>query len=133
MGVWCGTDASENVGDWGQANNAIRSHAGAGGMVIRANSNNTTAQAMSPLTAFGHTLWTRSDAVNFESFKNGVSVGVLASASTSITNNNTSVCFVGSGFSTKRIAAVHAGASLTATQIVAFYQALSSYMTAVGA
>jgi len=132
MGVWCGTDATEIVGDVGATLNVIRAHNGAATCYLRANSG-AVQPTISPATAVGHTLWSRDNSDSIEAYKNGVSLGTQALVSTSISSAAFGVCYAGTGFSTKRIQAAHVGAALTAAQIAALYAALAIYMAALGA
>lgn len=133
FGVWCGTDATENVGDWGATNNNIRSHAGATTMSTRANDGTSTTSTISPATAVGLSAWSRNNSSDYITYKNGVALATIAVASVAISNATTTICFVGGGFSTKRVQLAKAGAALTAAQHLAEYNAFNSYMTAIGA
>jgi hypothetical protein len=86
----------------------------------------------------GHIISNRTDSANRKGFRNGVSLGSLAEATNAVP---TAAIFVGAysdngtpgGFGTWQIAASSIGASLSDAEALAFYNALQTYMTAVGA
>lgn len=77
---------------------------------------------------------TRSDASNMGLFKNGVSLGSGTAASQAVVSANFNIGHASStGYSSAQVAAAFAGSNLSSAKHLAFYNALSTYMTAVGA
>lgn len=133
LGVWCGTDVTEAGSDIGTAGNGfIRAHVGAATGTVRANDGTSTSVGFGT-TAIGHSLWSRGDAASYVTYKNGAATNNVAVAATAVTSAAIGVGFASSSFGTKRIAAGHLGASLTAQQVFDLYTALAAYMVGVGA
>ena len=142
LGVWVGTDVSSSAQlDVGLYNRlAICSRSTT---TLRYFSNRTGANlpTLPVATSVGHSMWSRS--VNTESvpYKNGVSLGAQAGNTTSIVGQELYICAVNATdgtdaptfFSTRRIQATHWGSNLTSGEVTTLYNALSTYMTAIGA
>jgi hypothetical protein len=134
MGAWVGTNVAENVSDFGNTTAFIRSRSAASSGVIRANdATSTTISIAVGATSVGHSLWSRSLSTSYDTYKNGAFITSPVVTTTTITNAQLTVCFVGALFSTKRVQAAHVGGALTTTQVASYYSALAAYMTAVGA
>lgn len=81
----------------------------------------------------GHFLLNRSASNSIEAYRNGASLGTNSKASTGLPNSNIMIGKAVSNLSTRQFAAGHIGQSLNSTEAAAFYNALQTYMTAVGA
>jgi hypothetical protein len=84
-------------------------------------------------TSVGHLVTSRLSSADFVQYKNGTSLATITNASTGIAPNI--LCFLrqGSTYSAHQIAVGHVGAGLTAIEEAALYNALLTYMQAVGA
>jgi len=96
--------------------------------------NDLTALTVTGVTdASGHTVVNRSGATARQVFKNGVQVFSDSVASSGLTNSSTHVGRMSTTYTDRQIAAAHTGGSLTAGEADALYDALYTYMSAVGA
>jgi hypothetical protein len=82
----------------------------------------------------GHWVINRSGASALELYRNASSIATGTTASIALVNENLYIC-KGAGDVSQgdRIAAAHVGASLTSGNMTDLYDALETYMTAVGA
>lgn len=128
MGVMCVVDTTNTNGDIGSTTNSIRAHLAGDIIRTRANDGVTTDTALSPATARGHSMWSRSDAAGYTLTKNGVDIATPATASTSITSG--AIIVAGSS----RVCSVaHFGTAMTAAQRSACAAAIIAFSTSVGA
>lgn len=109
------------------------------GAVARLN-HGTTGNLQGAVTnGSGHTLATRSASNAEDLYKNGASINTQGTASAAPANTSVLVLarnLVGTGaenFSADQIAAASIGSNLSAGEITAFYNALNTYLQAVGA
>ena len=78
--------------------------------------------------------WSRTGATATQPYKNGVAQGAVdATASTTIPAGQANLLRTNSVFSSAEIAVAAAGAGMDATENLALYNALQTYMTAIGA
>lgn len=105
-----------------------------GNAYYRCNDNNE-AGGLSSTGSTGLFLANRSGATAREGYRNGVSGGAIgAVASKAVLNFNFALLQGGTGaFSTDQIAMASIGSTLSATQALAFYNAVNTYLQAVGA
>lgn len=83
-------------------------------------------------TGAGHMMWNRTGSEAFASYYNGAIAVNGGTASAAIGSDTMRICgLAGVGYSTATVAAVHWGASLTATQAAAVSAALATYLAAV--
>lgn len=132
MGIWIGTDVTENVSDFGNPQALIRTHNGATTFSTRLNDATTTNNS-SIATAVGFTSTSRAASGSYTPYKNGVAFADVSVVSTSVQSQAITMCFVGATFATKRAQSGYVGVAMTPTQMASLYSAESTYMTAVGA
>lgn len=138
LGVWNGLDIAGGF-DLGATN--ARLGASTTTLSWRANQ---ASNATSATTAggIGHSMWCRTGASAADLYRNAVAVGSTAIASAApanaellllANNSSTTGTITPASFCTRRIQAAHWGSQLTAGEVTALYNALATYMTAVGA
>lgn len=142
MGAWIGTNVTASGQyDCGNAYSNILSRTTASAYGGSANTNSFS-QATGISTSIGHTLWNRTASTSGGYYRNGSLSTAFSTTTVALRNapilvgcvNNSSTGTVTpSGYSTRRVQAVHCGAQLTATQIADVYAAINTYMTAIGA
>jgi hypothetical protein len=93
----------------------------------------TTAPLISVSTSIGHTVVNRSGATARQYYRDGSLVGSDATAATALPTAQIALLRSFSAFDTRKIAAAHLGASLTAGETAALTSALQSYLQSVGA
>lgn len=138
-GIWSLTNnAGAGVADFGGTDLSLNTRDASNNFATRDAS--TTADSSGAVTtANGHLLITRSAAASYDKYKNAALLtnqvrtsGAFSSqALFGLARNNGSGS--GTAFSTRQLAAMHVGAALTPTRITALYNALNSYLSAVGA
>lgn len=135
LGVWCRNNISGSGIDLGATNHQINAN-NSGNLSARnmAGTSNTVASG----TSVGHSLTSRSAGTGYARYRSGVSLGDATQASSAAVAVNLYLgCRNASGtpalFSTRQIAAAHAGSALTPVQVSTMYAALSAYLTNVGA
>lgn len=136
LGVWTRNDTQVAAsGVIGNGNSRIGSATGnstAGGRPV----NSGTAVLLTTPGFPGHTVISRSNLALWEGYNNGIDVGGGVTASTAVSNETIQILKAqGAGFCAagQQIAAAHFGSNLTASDDLALYNALQTYMTAVGA
>lgn len=142
MGIWIGTEVSSGAQyDIGNSNAAMCAR-NAGTALITAQSASSSTLTLPAATSIGFTSWSRTSSTAGTAYKNGASTGAIATTSTALRNaplilcgaNSSSTGTVTAGnFSTRRIQAVAWGSQLSGAEQLALYNALATYMTAVGA
>lgn len=138
MWLWSRTDlridASNASAEIGNANSRMsRSNVTAGVALGRPNTGSTI-NTMVTAGFPGFLGWARSAAAVWESYAQGADAGGGTDASAALTNASFYIGAVnGIGSGVNEIAAAAWGQNLTATEALAFYQALHAYMAAVGA
>lgn len=134
MGVWTGTNVTNGLEfDVGNARSRINPRSG-GNFVCGGNASSGDTSALPVATSIGHTAWYRNNSADFRTFKNGAFVETETRTSEALTNANVRICDTdGSTFSTRRIQAVHWGGAPSDANVLAIYNRLNTYMTAVGA
>lgn len=134
--VWARTNVAENAADIGAAvtNNAFI-RARSAGDAISGTINTAATSTASIASSIGMTSMTRPDAANERIYKNGVQQGTdLAVASVGLPAAAIRLCGRGNDlFSTKQIAAGVVGGHMTTAQILALYNRLNTFLTAIGA
>ncbi len=96
--------------------------------------NNATAVTTATVTtSAGHTMANRSAADAQQIYKDGAELGTSVGASTGLPTSAIHLLRGFSSFSAHQVAAAHIGGSLGADEVGDLYDALSAYLTAVGA
>lgn len=96
--------------------------------------NMTSQVVLTPNAYPGHVGWSRSGAALWEGYTGGVDIGGGTTASAAALSENFGIGRIAAGqFGLNQIAAYHFGSNLTAGEVLATYNALNTYMTAVGA
>jgi len=141
MGVWLGTDVSSGTQfDVGHSTAAICGR-NAGNAPIQAQSTTNT-NVGGTVTSVGHQQWSRTGATAGATYKNGVAGTTIVTTSAALRNAVFLICANNSSstgtvtpvnYSTRRNQAVHWGSALTAGESLALYNALATYMAAIGA
>ena len=134
LGSWLRNDLTNlnyfDIGNNGARFNARSSSANAlRGFLNDATNGNFGANA----TSIGHFVLNRSAAGARQGYQNGSALGSDTQASTALSNSSILILQVGSQFSLRQSAAAHFGASLSAAEDLALYNALNTYLLAVGA
>jgi hypothetical protein len=132
---WVNTSSTGNgrseVGAGGTGTLSLNSRAGSGNPSIAINDN--TGGGIAVPTSVGLTAGTRTTAANTNIYKNGVLLGAITPASTAMPTGNMTVLKNGStNFSPRRVAAAAIGGALTDADHLAAYNALNTYLTAIG-
>lgn len=137
--VWCGTNVNDGAAiDFGNSNVRICARS-SGSAIVRANSPSNDVHTLPSSTSTGWLCVSRDNSANFRIAKNN-------SASTTISRTSSTLVAmpfyagaialtgpVGGNFSVRRQQAAHFGGGLTDAQMLATYNAIATYMTAVGA
>lgn len=142
MGVWCGTDVSSGAQyDCGNGNATINARSGTNtALTVQSAAGSST--VLSPATSVGFTSWTRTSSTAGTAYKNGASMGAISTTSATLRNATFLICAANTSttgtvtagnFSTRRIQALCWGSQLSGAEQLALYNALATYMTAVGA
>lgn len=133
MGVYCLSNVAEDVGDCGNVNARIFSRTL--GNRISGRMNDAVAPSMLAITtsSVGHTVFSRHASGGYRIEKNGETVANPTNSADALTSANFLVLAAGPGFSTKQVAAVHFGRSLTPAQSAALATAVQTYLNGVGA
>ena len=135
LGLWCLTNVSGSGIDAGSTNHSLNAN-NSGNLSTRNMAG--TSNAVGAGSAIGHSLISRAGPAAYSRYKNGASLGDASQASAAPTALNLFVCCrnaggVAAAFGTRQIAAVHAGAALSAGEVAALYALLGSYLVGVGA
>ncbi len=132
--LWSRTNLANGAGvssDMGNVNSHINRHQTTAGLASgRPNAGSGLNYA--PGSYPGYAAWTRSAAAVWEAYAQGVDGGGGTNASAAPTNATFRVC-AGNGFGVNQIAAAHFGSNLTASEMLAAYNALAAYLVAIGA
>ncbi|SCY69259.1 hypothetical protein SAMN05660666_02502 [Novosphingobium aromaticivorans] len=142
MGMWAGTDVTSGAQyDCGNSNATINGRSGATSP-ITAQSAASSTPTLPVSTSIGFTSFTRTSSTAGVAYKNGASMGAISSTSTTLRNASFLICAANSSttgtvtaanFSTRRNQALCWGQGLSGAEQLALYNALATYMTAVGA
>jgi hypothetical protein len=142
MGVWIGNNVTSNTQyDIGTTVGDMNTRDTGGNYVTHAGSASVTTIA-GATTSVGHTAWVRTSSTVGVVYRNASSVGAIATTSAARGNSPMLFCARNGGtggsttpasFSTRKVIAAHWGASLSSGDMTAFYNALSTFLTAVGA
>lgn len=111
--------------------NPWRSSAGTN-FETRANSG-TSVESASSADSTGFYGWSRLSSTGYAKYIDGVNIGNNSDPSTTLTNSNMLFSQVAASFSTRRVAAGTIALGLTDAQSLALYNAIKTYMTAIGA
>jgi hypothetical protein len=141
MGVWSRTDLQNGAGsslDLGNSGSAYVGRAvSVPGRAIGRSNIATLVPTLANGAYPGHAAWSRSAAGVWEGYGQGIDGGGGTNASVAVPTASLKVCAAGtsgaSSMSVNQIAAAHFGASLTAAEVLATYNALRAYLQAVGA
>lgn len=140
MGLWTNTAVTSSGGDMGITAYAIVAPNVFGNARWYANLNAVISASNSP-AATGHYVWTRRASNACEYYRNGVSMTTSAGASgnpvnakffLNASNSSTTDTATPANFSANREAAAHWGSKLTTAENLALYNAMNTYLTAVG-
>lgn len=143
MGVWCGTDVTASGQyDLGNSNATICARSGTGSPMTAQSASGSTI-TLPASTSVGFTSWSRTGSTAGVAYKNGAALGTaISSTSTTLrnapfligaANTSTTGTVTAGSFSTRRNQAVCWGSQLSGAEQLALYNALATYMTAVGA
>lgn len=140
LGSWSRTDVQAATVDFG---GRVITIAGRVSGVLRARVNALSENTAGTVaTSIGHSLATRDNSANHSNYRNGVFLNTPAMASAAVTNspmtvlarnNSTTGTYTTANWSTRQIACCHAGGALTANQVTDLYNAINTYLIAVGA
>lgn len=137
INVWIGTDqTSSAVRDCGASSRStINSRSST---TLAFNTNNATVQSVTlpANTAVGFSGWSRESSVLTRAYKTGIQRGAdnTQASSALITGTCTVLATTSAvGFTTRRSQSTSFGQSLSAAEQLAYYNAMQTYMTAVGA
>ena len=143
MGVWCGTNVqSSAMTDVGNVFAMMNSRNNPNAIRYTPQLSGVIGTTYAPTTSVGHSMWQRTTSLLHEVARDGAQVHTGSNASLAVPNSNILICaqnnsttgtITPANYSSRRIQAVHWGAQLTSGQITTLYNALSAYMTAVGA
>lgn len=138
LGVWVNqnvTDVTTYI-EIGTSRNLISARTA--GLNLSLRSASTSSDSVSVASAIGHSMFSRDNSANFVGYKNGASVGTLTRASASLTAQDVYIgarnnAGVADSFSNRRIGAAHIGVALSGSEVTTLYNALNTYLTALGA
>lgn len=135
MGLWTQNDAIDAAPLLGSPTTArVTMNPKANATNMQSRLNNTTASSAAMSASTGHTLATRIAATGYDIYKNAA---LISSPVVTSTTRATEELMFSRGTTTFNaahiLAAAHIGSALNATQIAALYNALSAYMSGVGA
>ena len=135
LGLWCRTNVSGSGIDAGSTNHSLNAN-NSGNLSSRnmAGTSNTVGAG----TSIGHSLISRAGSAAYSRYKNGASLGDASQVSAapmalSLFVGCRNASGVAAAFATRPIAAVHAGAALSAGEAASLYALLGTYLSAVGA
>lgn len=138
--AWVQTDVASNTqSDIGNTTSNFISRRSTGNTVSsRSLSSTSNTSSATVGTSVGHLVVARAAGAGYERYKNGEAFDSVTQASSGLNSSAFFICaFNNAGaaaqFSTRRIAAMHAGSNITSGETSAAYTALAAYMTAVGA
>lgn len=134
LAVWSRTSGQNNGAAFGNVNADIYPRRTLNDFAAKINDNSSGSPAVASADGSGYFAAVRVDSSTKETYKNGASVGTASVASISVSNFE--FRFLGSalqGWSNRQIAAGHMGSSLSDTEVSDVYNAIQTYMTAVGA
>lgn len=135
LGLWSLTNvANGNMFEIGNANSRFNSRSTNGDTLRGQLNDGTTASFGAAGNSIGHFVFSRTAAAVRTAYRNGASLGGDTTAATALFNANFALLSDGNtNFSTRQHAAAHFGSGLTGAEVLATYNALLVYMTAVGA
>lgn len=100
---------------------------------VQSRLNNVTAGNTANTVSKGHSLITRVVSTGFDVYKDGASIGSVVQTSAAVAAENIVYLRNGANFNGNwQIAAGHGGLNLSSTEIANLFNALSTYMTALG-
>ncbi|MBY5698391.1 hypothetical protein [Rhizobium leguminosarum] len=138
MGCYVNTATTgADVREMGSRNYAVNLLNLTSGMSFRSSATNSDSTVATFANSIGFGATNRNNSANHDGYRNGVYVETLPRASAILSSSNCLICAfnnngVPSQFSTKRIASSVIGQDLTAGETLALYNAILSYLTAVG-
>lgn len=132
VGVWSLTDGQSNLSDAGNGNLRVTVRAADNTTAGRLN-NTVSPTAVSSLDGRGLFSLSRADATTGRFYKNGAQVNTQTWASSALSNDAFAFCGSALSFSTRQQAAGYFGQDLTTAEQLALYNALNTYLVAVGA
>jgi hypothetical protein len=136
LGAWNLTEGTSDMHIAGLDSGAATSvsiipRSAAGNTVVRINDGTNLSAARS--SALGHFVANRSGASAKESYQDGASIGSAATASTALADKEIFGLRHTTNYSSRQMAALHAGSSLSSGDVAAVHTALNDYLVAVGA
>lgn len=147
LGLWCNVTpgAITNNVDMGVSSNMppsdithLRLHDNGSSAVFRVNQNGLSATTdAATATALGHSIATRSSSTAVALYKTGALILNSSVASTALVNYSLYIGASNTGgapasYINRRYAAAHVGSGLTGANCLALYNALNTYLTAIG-
>jgi hypothetical protein len=134
--VWSRTDvAADNSYDSGVSNSNNTGVIGktSTGSQLLCRTNSTTPTNPSVANSLGFYGWTRTGATTGAVYKNRANVASVSSTSAALTAGSIRILGSASLFSTRQCAFAWTGAALVDAEVFALYDAVSAYLTAIGA
>jgi len=139
FGGWIGTNVDNGAQlDFGYVRGSLSSRTGTS-VAIRNSAAATDTVNIGVSTSVGHVIAARTTSTGYEVSKNGAASTSVTRTSGVVSGANVFICARNNGagtpegFSTRRVQAVHYGVYIDDTQKAAIYNALATYMTAIGA
>ena len=131
--------AQNSIWEVGTIRARLNPRSAIGTMSVAANVTSAQGIPLITATSIGHSLWSRRGAAETEAYKDGVSIGTSATASSGvlalpfyILGSSTTGPALNQA-SSRQVVAVHWGLGLTSAEALAIYSALYAYATSVGA
>ncbi|MVO95073.1 hypothetical protein [Rhizobium leguminosarum] len=138
LGVYANTStAAADVRECGSRNFAATTFGSTSGMSFRSAATNTDTTVTTFANSVAMSATSRSNVSNHDTYRNGVFVETLTRTSVVLSLSHLLVgCFNNNGvpsqFSSRRVACVFAGSSMTSGELLAAYNAIHTYLVAVG-
>lgn len=143
MGVWIGTNVqSGSQNDLGNVYAMMNSRNNPNALRYTPQLSGVIVSTYAATTSIGHSMWRRTTSLLHAAYRDGVEVHTGSNASLAVPNSSILLCASNSSttgtitpvnYSARRVQAAHWGAQLSAGEITTLYNALATYMTAVGA
>ncbi len=139
FGVWTTSSATGSGSEFGTNGNRVLTRNASDKVVFNSGNSGSSNTSTNSVSAAGMTLINRTSQFGGSIFINGVQLETFSRTANDISSKVFYACAYGNssnnpqGFSTKQIAAVFAGASLSTTQQSNFYSIMREYMISVGA
>jgi len=140
MGIWCNQANTTAAADMGQTLHASIAANYFGQFRYYTQAGSASGPSNSPGAA-SHFMWSRTASANTDAYRAGVYVASVAHVSQALVNANflinasnssTTGTITPANYSANRLAVVHWGSKLTSGEVTALYNALNTYLTAVG-